>query len=113
MRLSALEHATVASKADALHLRVAVFLRQAALARRLPSPPVAAVNREQYIELARLVADLHELRRHADAGQAVTVTDALLRRLQHEVDRLRLELLGTVPLAGVAGRDPAPAADSP
>jgi hypothetical protein len=33
----------------------------AALSRRLPPPPVDAINRAQYVELARLAANLNQL----------------------------------------------------
>jgi hypothetical protein len=69
-------------------------LREAALSRRLPSPPVAAINREQYVELARLAANLNQLARLANEGQRVVVADGLLERLAGEIKRLRLALLG-------------------
>jgi hypothetical protein len=79
----------------------AQWLREAALARRLPPPPVAAINREQYAELARLAANLNQLARLANEGGRVTVVSALLTRTAHETRRLRLALLGI----GKAGDD--------
>jgi len=75
-------------------LTPAQWLREAALSRRLPSPPVPAINREQYADLARLSANLNQLTKLANSGQTVTVADALLQRLADEVGRLRLALLG-------------------
>ena len=72
----------------------AQWLREAALTRRLPSPPVPAINREQYAELARLAANLNQLSRKANEGQAVTLSDALLKLMIEETKRLRLALLG-------------------
>jgi hypothetical protein len=110
--LSEPERAQLLAKAEALHLTAAGYLREAALARRLKPPPVAAINREHYIELARLVEDLNELRRLASAGQVVTVADALLQRLHHEVGRLRMELIGAVPRAEGTGRTDSPPANA-
>ena len=112
VHVSPLEFAQLHAKAAALHLSAAGFVRQAALARRLPPQPVAAVNREQYIELGRLAGDLHELTRLADAGRTVTVTDTLLRGLHLEVDRLRLALLGAESQTHVAGHPAAPGAEA-
>jgi hypothetical protein len=84
-----------------MHLTPAQWLREAALTRRLPSPPVAAINREQYVELARLAANLNQLTRLANEGQRVVVADGLLERLASETRRLRLALLGV----GVAKDD--------
>lgn len=63
VRVSSAEHEALCVKAAAMQMRPAQWLREAALSRRLPpSPPVAAINREQYAELARLRA----LRTRAD-----------------------------------------------
>ena len=62
--------------------------------RRLPSPPVPAINLDQYAELARLAANLNQLARAANEGRPVTVDAALLQRLAGEVGRLRLALIG-------------------
>ena len=55
---------------------------------------VAAINRAQYAELARLSANLNQLTRHANAGNQVVIADALLERLRAEVSALRLALIG-------------------
>jgi hypothetical protein len=94
VRVSAGEYAALREKAAQLHMTPAQWLRAAALARRLPSPPVAAINREQYVELARLAANLNQLTRLANEGQRVVVADGLLERLAGETKRLRLALLG-------------------
>lgn len=93
-RLSSAELATLTAKAEQMGMTPAQWLREAALSRRLPSPPVPAINREQYAELARLSANLNQLAHGANIGQNVTVNDALLQRLAGEVSRLRLALLG-------------------
>lgn len=94
VRVSADEYAALRAKAAQMGMTPAQWLREAALSRRLPSPPVPAINREQYAELARLSANLNQLAHGANIGQNVTVNDALLQRLAGEVSRLRLALIG-------------------
>jgi hypothetical protein len=94
VRVSAGERATVCERASAMHMTPAEWLRTAALSRRLPPLPVAAINRAQYVELARLAANLNQLTRLANGGHHVTVADGLLERLLSETQRLRLALLG-------------------
>lgn len=60
----------------------------------MPPPPVAAINREHYVELARLASNLNQLTHLANEGGRVAVADALLQRLIAETRRLRLALLG-------------------
>lgn len=94
VRVSADEYATLRAKAEQMGMAPAQWLREAALSRRLPSPPVPPINREQYAELARLAANLNQLAHAANSGQPVAVSDGLLQRLAGEVGRLRLALLG-------------------
>ena len=94
VRVSAEEYAALRAKADQMGMTPAQWLREAALSRRPPSPPVPPINREQYAELARLAANLNQLTRLANEGRPVTVADALLQRLAGEVGRLRLALIG-------------------
>lgn len=94
VRVSPPELAALQAKAQQMGMTPAHWLREAALARRLPSPPVPAINREHYVELARLSANLNQLTRLANSGQAVTVADSLLHHLTDEVARLRLALIG-------------------
>lgn len=94
VRVSVEEYAALRAKAEQMGMNPAQWLREAALSRRLPSPPVPPINREQYAELARLAANLNQLTRLANEGRPVTVADALLQRLAGEVGRLRLALIG-------------------
>jgi hypothetical protein len=94
VRVSADEYAALRAKAEQMGMTPAQWLREAALSRRLPLPPVPAINREQYAELARLSANLNQLAKLANSGQPVAVADALLQRLAGEVGRLRLALIG-------------------
>lgn len=97
VRVSAKEHLQLLDKARQMNMAPAQWLREAALSRRLPPPPVAAVNRAQYAELARLSANLNQLTRHANEGKSVVIADALLQRLTKEVSALRQALLGIDP----------------
>lgn len=94
VRVSPAEEEALKAKAEKMGMTPAQWLREAALSRRLPSPPVPPINREQYAELARLAANLNQLTRLANEGRPVTVDDALLQRLAGEVGRLRLALIG-------------------
>ena len=94
VRVSATEYAALRTKAAVMRMTPAQWLREAALTRDLPSPPVAPINREQYAELARLSANLNQLARLANEGDRVTVDDGLLKRVANETRRLRLALIG-------------------
>ena len=94
VRVSTSEYAALRVKAAQMHMTPAQWLREAALARRLPSPPVAAINREHYVELARLAANLNQLTHLANEGNRVTVANGLLERLIYETRRLRQALIG-------------------
>ena len=53
VRVSPAEYDALRAKAEQMSMTPAQWLRDAALTRRLPTPPVPAVNREQYAELAK------------------------------------------------------------
>ena len=93
VRVSAHEYASLKARAEQMGMTPAQWLREAALSRRLPSPPVPPINREQYAELARLSANLNQLAKASNEGRAVTVNDALLQRLSAETSKLRLALI--------------------
>jgi hypothetical protein len=94
VRVSPVELETLQAKAAQMGMTPAHWLREAALSRRLPSPPVPAINRQQYADLARLSGNLNQLAHAANIGQSVAVNDALLQTLADEVSRLRLALIG-------------------
>ena len=94
VRVSASEYALLRLKSEHMAMTPGQWLREAALTRRLPSPPVSAINREHYAELGRLAGNLNQLTRLANEGRPVTVADALLLRLSAEVRTLRLALIG-------------------
>lgn len=94
VRVSAAEYTELCQRSTALHMKPAQWLRTAALTRRIPAPPVAAINREQYVELARLSANLNQLTRLANEGRRVTISEELLIALIDETRRLRRGLIG-------------------
>lgn len=93
VRVTDADRARIEERAAAMGMTPADWLRQAGLSRRLPSPPVPAVNREQYAELGRLAGNLNQLARAANEGRAV-VDAALLEQVAAECSRLRLALMG-------------------
>ena len=103
VRVSTSEYATLRLKAEHMAMTPGQWLREAALTRRLPSPPVAAINREHYAELGRLAGNLNPLTRLANEGRPVHVADALLTRLSAEVRTLRLALIGASAEPGPQG----------
>ena len=94
VRVSPAEFETLRAKAQQLNMTPAQWLREAALTRRLPSPPVPAVNIEKYAELARLAANLNQLAKQANTGHSVSVDNKLLETVTAEVQQLRKALLG-------------------
>ena len=84
VRVSPSEYALLRLKSDSMAMTPAQWLREAALTRRLPSPPVATINREHYAELGRLAGTLNQLTRLANEGRPVTIADALIQRLTQE-----------------------------
>ncbi len=94
VRVSPSEYAALRDKSAQMGVTPAQWLRQAALSRRLPSPPVPAINRSVYADLARLSANLNQLAWHANRGESVHVDADLLRQLAFEVRQLRLALIG-------------------
>lgn len=94
VRVTPAELEALTAKAEQMGMTQAQWLREAALSRRLPSPPVPAINREHYAELARLSANLNQLARMANSGQGVAVFTGLLEHVLGEVGRLRLALIG-------------------
>ena len=82
VRVSAAEYATLRTRAAEMGLTPAQFLRHTALTRRLPRPPVPAVNRDEYAKLGRLAGNLNQLVRRANLGENVILTDPLVKLLR-------------------------------
>jgi hypothetical protein len=93
VRVAPAELIALKAKAEQMGVTPAQWLRQAALSRRLPSPPVPAINREEYANLARLAGNLNQLAKAANESRIVTVNDDLIKNLINEVRQLRLKLL--------------------
>lgn len=94
VRVSAREYDDLRAKAHQMGFTPAQWLREAALTRSLPSPPISAINREHYADLARLAANLNQLSHAVHEGKNVIVSSALLEKIAAEVKKLRLSLLG-------------------
>lgn len=88
------ERETLDARAESQAMTPGQLLRECALTRRLPSPPVPAANLDEYARLARLAANLNQLAKAANEGQPVSVDTGMLREVHAEVQRLRLNLLG-------------------
>ena len=69
VRVNSEEWRCLQSKAAFMGMPPARWLRIAALARRLPPPPVPAINRTIYSELARMGVNLNQLARAANEGR--------------------------------------------
>ena len=94
VRVSPAELESLQAKAEQMGMMPAHWLREAALSRRLPTPPVPPINREHYADLARLSGNLNQLAKLANTGHSVNVDSAFLQRISAEVARLRLALIG-------------------
>ena len=94
VRMTEAEAATIRDKAEKMGMSAGDFLRHCALTRKLPSPPVAPVNREAYINLSRLAGNINQLARGVNEGKMVVGQDDLLREVWDECRKLRLALLG-------------------
>lgn len=99
IRFSSAEWAAIADRAAAAGRDPHAFVRDAALGRRLAPPPSAA-NREQWLRLAPLAANLSQLAGAVNTGRVATIGDGtrdLLAAATAEVRALRLALLGVEP----------------
>jgi hypothetical protein len=73
---------------------LSVFIRAAALKRRLPPLAAPEVNRRTYEELARIGNNLNQLVRAVHARAVEVIDAAILHQLTDAVRRLGLEVLG-------------------
>jgi hypothetical protein len=94
VRVTDAEYALLCEKAATMAMSPAQWLRDAALKRRLPSPPAPAINIAEYGKLARLSTNLNQLVRAVNEGRSVTINDTMLHALMDEAARLRLALIG-------------------
>ncbi len=75
-----------------LGMRRGEFLRQASL-KNLP-PIVPEINKEVWLNLARVTANLNQYQRAINEGRANCYSPELLPELREMVEQLRRELLG-------------------
>ena len=94
IRLTPSERARVEMKAAEARLPPATFVRQAAL-NKVVSPPVQIpeVNREAYLELAKMGGNLNQIAHHLNSGVATGVDEAFVRRLADVVKSLALRVI--------------------
>lgn len=100
VRVSPNEMMELQERAKHMGMSPSELLRTTGLARRLPSAPIhiPAINREKYVELARLTESLNQITQIAktprkDGDANLQVDGALLEQLRAEVGRLRLGLI--------------------
>lgn len=94
IRLTPAERARVEMKAAQAGLPPATFVRQAAL-NKVVSPPmqIPEVNRETYLELAKVGGNLNQIAHHLNAGVATGVDEVFVRRLADVVKNLALRVI--------------------
>jgi hypothetical protein len=90
--LAAHEAEQLQDKARLAGLPLSVFLREAALGKRIHTLPV--INAQRWGELAPLQANLNQLVRHLNNGTTHEVDEVLLAGLLAEVKDLRQALIG-------------------
>ncbi len=79
-------------KAEHMGMSIAKWLRTASLQRRLPSPPIAPINRKLYGELARLGSNINQLTRRAHSG-FLDVDMQMLEDLRCAIARLQRDVI--------------------
>ena len=94
VRVSPAEYEALRTRAAEMGMTPAQWLREAALSRCLPSPPVPAINRQEYAALARLAGNINQLSKAYAWGQPVSLNSELLGEVLAELARLRLALIG-------------------
>jgi hypothetical protein len=93
--LSSDEQAAIQAKAADAGLRLAAFVRAAALDIKVQA--VSEVNAARYAELSRTCSNLNQLAKAANAGRVVNIPPDLLLELLDHVQSLRMALLGVEP----------------
>jgi len=79
--------------AEARRLSLSDFIRRVALGRKLPQVVSAEINRQVYVELARIGNNLNQMVRAANGGMFKVADMALLTRLAEVVRQLGLTFL--------------------
>ncbi len=93
VRVNPAELEALEEKAKIMGVLPAYYLRIVGLAKRLPPPPVPAINREEYARLGRLSGNLNQLAQAVNRGEVTELNQPLLFELKQEVSLLRLSLI--------------------
>ena len=94
VRVNSEEWRGLQRKAAFMGMPPARWLRIAALARRLPPPPVPESNRAIYSELARMGINLNQLTRTANEGRIEGLTLSLLSGVKQTLLTVQRAVLG-------------------
>lgn len=92
--LSQEEKIEIEKNAKKAGLPLSVFLRKSALGQIVSVLP--SINAKHWSELARVVSNLNQLAHQANSGFVVGVQQSELEAISHEVQALRLSLLGVI-----------------
>ena len=93
-RFSQDEYTALKAKAAEMGMTPARWVHEATLSRRLPSPPIPAINQEAYYNFVRLSSNLNQLSKAVNSGKAVTVDIELLYRLIATANAIGPALIG-------------------
>lgn len=93
--LSSEEFAVVEAKAADAGLRLAEYVRAAALGVKIKA--VSEINAARWAELAPTCSNLNQLAKHANEGRVLNIPSDLLIELLDQVQSLRQTLLGVEP----------------
>ena len=83
-------------KAQEMNMSPARFLRECALKKRLPLPPVPELNRKAYANLMRIGNNINQLARSVNFGQTQLTHHylKLFNELQQAISQTQSQLLG-------------------
>lgn len=96
VRVNQYEWDTLKQKSQELGISPAQFLRDAALKKRLPSPPAPELNRKAYAQLMHLASNINQLARSVNSGSS-QLSQQYLRifaELQSAISQVQSQLLG-------------------
>lgn len=94
-RFTPREESLLRARAQTLGIPVSELLRQTALGRAVtPRTAPSAIAAEQWVELGRLAANLNQLQRAINRGQAEGVPAALVEELRRMLHDVRQTLVG-------------------
>lgn len=96
VRVNQNEWDTLSQKAQEMNMSPARFLRECALKKRLPLPPVPELNRKAYANLMHIGNNINQLARSVNFGQTQLTHHylKLFNELQREISQVQSLLLG-------------------